>query len=289
LSIYTPLPVQSPENAKPQITRKTSNEADYFSQIEVIKWGSWMSEDTWIVEGMNRYFIPDPSPKHDESTVKEVTNDARKSVSTPAGAHELRDGSNLSTKIQTDAGRASVEKTDLQTSKEDSLGSDSTQSAQAKGKASPPSLDAERKTLINPRPNAPEIPTSALIERLEENPPPGFSPTVVASEEENPAKDTKVGINTIMLEDCISTGERPASAEKMLSSSQQTSRTKASTTKQDNLEIHVNAIVPKKGLAYGLLRSSDGISQVFKINGLGPNGEIVQLKEVDSLHHIMEP
>jgi hypothetical protein len=249
LSIYGPLPVQSPKNAKPQITRKTSNDADCFSQIEIIKWGSWMSEDTWIVEGTNRYFIPEPSPpKHDKSTAKEVKNDARKSVSTPARAHGLRYRSKLLTKIYTEAGRASVEKADLQTSKEDSLGGhDSTQSGQAKEKASPPSVDGERKTPIAPRPNTPEIPTSALMERLEENPPPDSSPAVVASEE-NPAKNTKVRIDTIILEDCISAGERPASAEKMPSTSQQTSGTKTSTTRQDNPEIHANAILPKKGL-----------------------------------------
>jgi hypothetical protein len=159
LSIYTRLPLKIPENAKPRITRKPSNDADYFSQIEIIKWGPWMSDDAWIVEETNRYFIPEPSPpNHDKITAKEVTNDARKSVSTPAGAHELRDGRNLPTKIHTEAGGGSVEKTDLQTSKEDSLGGrDSTQ--------------------------------SVLIERLEENPQPGSLPTVVSTEE-TPANGT---------------------------------------------------------------------------------------------------
>jgi len=220
LSIYTPLAMQSPENAKPQITRKTSNDADYFSQIEMLKLVSWVSENIWIVRGTNRYFIPEPShAEHDKRTTQEVINDARKSVSTPVGAHEPRDGSNLPTKIHTEAGHASVEKTGLQTSKEDSLGGrDSTQSAQAKEKASPPSVDAERKAPIDPRPNTPEIPTSVWMERLEENPTPDSSRTVVASEE-TPAKGTKVRIDTIILEDCISAGERPASAEKMQSRS----------------------------------------------------------------------
>jgi hypothetical protein len=140
----TPSQLQSPEKAKPQVTQKPSNDADCFSQVEIVMWESW-SEDTWIVEGTNRYFIPDPSPpKHDKSTANEAESDARKSVSTPAGAQELRDGSHLPTKIHTEAGCASVEKTDLQTSKEYSLtGRDSMQSAQAKEKARPFNVDGE--------------------------------------------------------------------------------------------------------------------------------------------------
>jgi hypothetical protein len=73
----------------------------------------------------------------------------------------------------------------------------------------------------------------------------------------------------------------------MQSSTQATAFQNASTTEQDNPRIYSDAVIPKKGLYVWI--SSDGISQVFSINGLGPKDDLVRLNEVDHVHHIMEP
>jgi hypothetical protein len=88
-------------------------------------------------------------------------------------------------------------------------------------------------------------------------------------------------------EENISASQKPLLVEKESSSLPLGFVQTATTTKRDIHSPPLDAVVPKKGVYVWI--SWDGISQVFSINGLGPNDELIEVKEVNNIHHIMEP
>jgi hypothetical protein len=189
---------------------------------------------------------------------------------------------------------------DIQTPTEKGLKDcDSNSYAQAKGKISVSDVAAARNTPTENEPDPSEVAIAdESVAFLGENPLLDSSLIFASSEGNLGERSSKARLDGndpeaegksstfVTFEEDIA-GKTPSSGEKMESSIAPSPGQTGGTTKQDNHPSQFEGVIPKKGVYVWI--DSFGINQVFPINGLSPNDERVELKEIDHYHHIMAP
>jgi hypothetical protein len=279
---------------------KRSNDEDYVSQVEIIKMWMQFSNPPWgrIPRGTNRYFIREPFPPVlDQSIAQDIIDDPKKSVRILARASEPQEGGNAPMNIHAKGDLASGEEIDLQTTREVALGSGQiNHDVQANEKTGVAASDAKQNTPPEPVTDTLGVTTDNAFGVISGAEPLLDSLPIVAASEANSEKGSKAGIKSsdsqekslkvLAPEENISASPKPHLVEKEPSSLPLGFGQTAATTKQDIHSPPLDAVVPKKGVYVWI--SWDGISQVISINGLGPNDELIGLKEVDNIHHIMD-